>query len=181
MRKAFFILPILSMIVWGCSSRPAQQTQKTVELKAQSEKRREVKIKVIENEPTLQGSRSVIAGSVQNVSAESLNQISIVFELIRRDTGAKEVREVNIQPSSLSPRQEGKFSLTLSNREWSGSRILKVISPDTQQEGLAFIYEPGVKRPPERFPEVNKTIIVQRPKPKGEEFLNSPDDAVPIP
>jgi len=126
----------------------------------------------------LKGSQAVIGGTIQNISNQTLTDLFIEIELTGRDDGGKVLKEMQVTPASIPPGEAGSYSLTISNREWSASKIVRLRSR-VQAEELAFNSLPGAKRPPERTPE-GKTIIVQRPKPKGEEFINSPDDADPI-
>lgn len=170
---------ILIFNSFGCRNEvKTAQAPTNQDLIRQAQKRGEVKVKVIENEPTLRGSQSVIGGIIQNQSEDRLDNISLSLELSRRGDGGKEVREVALTPDSLAPGEEGKYSLTVSNHDWASSKILKVKSKDAPA-GVGFITEVGARRPPERMPD-GKTIVIQKPKPKGEEFLNSPDDPDPI-
>lgn len=183
---AVLILLPASFLTAGCGGegRVREPASPVVE-KAQSRPKaaaaaKAPEIKVIENAPTLKGSNSVVGGVVQNVSDEQIENLSLELELSRRDDGSKESREVAVTPNTLAPGVQGKYALTISNREWATTKILRVKS-SSQTEDLAFTTQPGAKRPPERLPENKKVVVVQRPKPKGEEFLNSPDKAEPIP
>lgn len=173
------LLPSLLLTACGGGAERASEVKKVA---ANAESRQNAakapEIKIVEHEPTLRGSNSVVGGVVQNVSAEKIENLSLELELTRRDEGDKEVREVKVVPTSLAPGEEGKYSVTISNREWGTAKILRVKS-DSRPDGLAFTSQPGAKRPPERLPE-GKIIVVQKPKPKGEEFLNSPDAPDPI-
>jgi hypothetical protein len=136
-------------------------------------------LNVLENEAVLRGSQALIGGTVQNVSGQKIDNLLIDLELSRRDDGGKTLKQVQIMPASLSPGEEGKYSLTISNREWSGSKILRIRSGTGSVEDVAFTSQPGAKRPRERTPE-GKTIVVERPRPKGEEFINTPDNPDPV-
>jgi len=126
---------------------------------------------------------AVIGGTVQNVGADQLEMLSIDIELRRRDNDSLVKREVNIEPSDLSPGEKGKFTLKVFSDEWSGSRILSLRS-GLRQEGIAFKSLPGAKRPPEKLPEGKITSVKspqKRSKSNGEEFLNTPDTPVKVP
>lgn len=147
-------------------------------LKSSAKASRPPAVNVLINEPLLKGSQAVIGGTIQNISNEALTDLIVEVELVGRDDGGKTLKELPVTPASIPAGEDGSYSLTISNRDWSASKIVRIRSR-AQAEELAFTTQPGAKRPPERTPE-GKTIIVQRPKPKGEEFINSPDDADPI-
>jgi hypothetical protein len=49
-------------------------------------------------------------------------------------------------------------------------------------EAVAFKSAVGARRPAERLPQGSpKVVVVPRPKPKGEEFINTPDNPTRIP
>jgi hypothetical protein len=135
-------------------------------------------LNVLENEAFLRGSQAIIGGTVQNISGQKIDNLVIDIELSRRGENEKTLRQIQVMPASLSPGEEGKYSLTISNREWSGSKILRIRS-SSQGEAINFTSQPGAKRPPERTPQ-GKVIVVQRSKQSGEEFINSPDNPDPI-
>ena len=171
------ILLLSTILNVGCreSESPAGSASS---LKSNTKVSRPPAVNVLVNEPLLKGSQAAIGGTIQNVSNETLNDLIVEVELTGRDDGGKTLKELQVAPSSISPGGDGGYSLTVSNREWSASKIVRIRSR-AQAEDLAFTSQPGARRPPERTPD-GKTIIVQRPKPKGEEFINSPDDADPI-
>lgn len=163
----------------GCAGREsARENPFKAQANRQKAAAQEPSLRVIEDEATLRGSQSVIGGTVQNVSGQRLEEVVVELELSRRDDDTTQVRAVQVTPASLSPGEEGRYSLTISNREWGGSKLLRVRSSSRTEE-LAFVTQPGAKRPPERTPD-GKIIIVRKPRTKGDDFLNTPDDADPI-
>ena len=179
----FLLLPailLLSIILnVGCkNSGSPGPSGATSGLKSNARVSKPPAVNVFENEPLLRGSQAVIGGTIQNISNQKLTDLIVEIELTGRDEGGKMLKEMQVTPASISPGEAGSYSLTISNREWAASKIVRLRSR-VQAEEVAFNSLPGAKRPPERTPE-GKTIIVQKPKPKGEEFINSPDDADPI-
>ncbi|HEX7175958.1 MAG TPA: hypothetical protein VF240_11920 [Pyrinomonadaceae bacterium] len=177
-----FLLPavlllIISIISCGNSESPGP-IGSTSGLKSNTRVSKPPAVNVFENEPLLKGSQAVIGGTIQNVSNQKLTDLIVEVELTGRVGGGRTLKEMQVTPASISPGETGSYSLTISNREWAASKIVRLRSL-IQAEEVAFNTLPGAKRPPERTPE-GKTIIVQKPKPKGEEFINSPDDADPI-
>ena len=173
--QAILLFSVIINVGCGKSASPAGSASS---LKTNAKVSKPPAVNVLVNEPLLKGSQAVIGGTIQNVSNETLNDLIIEVELTGRDDGGKSLKELQVTPASISPGGDGSYSFTVSNREWSASKIVRIRSR-AQAEDLAFTTQPGAKRPPERTPD-GKTIIVQRPKPKGEEFINSPDDADPI-
>jgi hypothetical protein len=169
---------LLSASLVGCKGGHSANENPFIAQTTKQKTATEPVLSVIENEPTLKGSQSVIGGSIRNVSGERLEDLFLELELTRRGDDSKQVQLIPVAPASLAPGEEGLYAITLSNRDWAGSKILRVRS-GSSEEGLAFISQPGAKRPPERTPD-GKIIIVRKPRTEGDDFLNSPDDADPI-
>lgn len=170
---------VLSMALAGCAGRESARENP---FKAESNKQKQASaapaVSVTEDEATLRGSQSVVGGTVRNVSGERLEDLVVELELSRRGGETTQVRPVSVSPATLAPGEEGRYALTISNREWAGSKILRVRS-GAREEALAFVSQPGARRPPERTPD-GKIIIVRKPRAKGDDFLNSPDNPDPI-
>lgn len=124
---------------------------------------------------------AIIGGAVENIGAQRLEKLSVEIELRRRDSGALEKREVPVEPESLEPGKQGKFSLKVRSEEWSGSRVVRLRSAARPEE-VAFKPQPGAKRPPEKVkPNV---VTIQTPSEKksnGSDFINTPDTPYKVP
>ncbi len=138
---------------------------------------------VYEDDAMLKGSNAVIGGTVQNISQGTLTGLTVELELKRRKDGSIELRSLPVEPKELAPNQQGRYSLSVLSRDFSIARLAHVKSEARAGEMIAFRTAPGAQRPPERTPQTTKTIIVNRPAPKGsgEEFINSPDKPATIP
>jgi hypothetical protein len=156
--------------------RAAQQTEQASKIAAPPE------AQIFEDEARLKGSQAVITGTVRNISDKKLEAISLEMELKRRgNLQAVERRKVSIEPADLAPGEEGRYSLSLPSSEWSGARVLNLNS-ERRTEAIAFKSAVGARRPAERLPQGSpKIVVVPRPKPKGEEFINTPDNPTRIP
>jgi hypothetical protein len=174
---AILLLSIIPNLCCGKSESPGPAGS-TSGLKSNTKVSRPPAVNVLENEPLLKGSQAVVGGTIRNISNQELTDLIVELELTGRGGSGKTLKEVQVKPISISPGGDGSYSLTISNRDWSTSKIVRIRSRAEAAE-LAFITQPGARRPPERTPE-GRVNIVQRPKPKGEEFINSPDDADPI-
>jgi hypothetical protein len=138
----------------------------------------EPKAIVLVDDALMQGSKTIVGGTVRNTSGERLGQVSVELELKRRKDGTTEKKLVALTPSQLEPGQEGRYSLELKAQEYGSARLVGLrVGPDSSP--LAYTSAPGQKRPPERLE--SKTIIVHKPSSKGGEFLNSPDNPARVP
>ena len=134
------------------------------------------KVHVLVDDPLLKNRESVIGGSVRNISSETLDSVAVVLELRRRGDGEIEERAVPIEPKSLAPNEEARYELRLIPQEYAGVKLAGVKSGSTM---IAHSSAPGRRRPPVVTP--SKSVTVQRPVPRGEEFLNTPDNPGRVP
>ncbi len=138
---------------------------------------------IFEDEAMIKGTRAVVGGTVRNISSAPLSDLSLELELKRRGDGSTEIRKVSVEPSDLAPGQEGKYSLSLPRQEFSGTQI-KSLRSAARSSLIAFKTAPGARRPKELPAEPpTRTVIIQRPspRPKGEEFINTPDTPTRVP
>jgi hypothetical protein len=134
---------------------------------------------VFQDEVRLKSGKALVTGTVRNISGEPLEALTVEIELKRRVSQALEIRPVKVEPGSLKPGESGKYSLQIPAGEWAGVRVVKLRGGAGGAE-LGFKPEMGERRPAES-PPPGKTIVVQRPKKKGDEFLNTPDTAIRVP
>ncbi len=131
---------------------------------------------IAQDETWAKNGQAIIGGTVRNVSHDKLNNLLIELEMKRRADGQTENLSVQVMPKTLEPEEQGKFSLRVPTREYSGLRIVR-LKDEANSNSIAFTSIPGAPRPAERVTEA-KTIIVQRPasRTRGDEFLNTPDN-----
>ncbi|HEY0098086.1 MAG TPA: hypothetical protein VGB76_03930 [Pyrinomonadaceae bacterium] len=157
------------------SVRAAQQAAQVTKVVAPPE------AQIFEDEARLKGSDAVITGTIRNISDKRLEDLSVELELKRRTGQATERRQIDVAPASLDPGAEGRYSLNLRSSEWGGARVLSLNSAK-RSETIAFKSAVGARRQPERLPQGNpKIVVVPRPRPTGEEFINTPDNPTRIP
>jgi hypothetical protein len=126
----------------------------------------------------LQGSKTLIGGTVRNTSSEKLEGLSVEVELKRRKDGVSETQLVALQPAQLEPEQEGRYSLQLKAQDYGSARLV-ALKAGPNLVPLPYTTAQGQKRPPERLE--SKSITVDKPSSKGGEFLNSPDNPARVP
>jgi hypothetical protein len=154
------------------SAAPVQQSAGTL-VKAQPQ----ALIRV--DEAMLQGSNTVLGGTVRNTSNARLNALSVELELKRRKTDTSERKQVPLTPADLDASQEGRYSLQLKAQDYISARVvgLHTGSPDAL---VPYTLAQGEKRPLEKLE--SKTIKIDKTAPgKRSEFLNSPDNPARVP
>jgi hypothetical protein len=184
LRPSAGLILLALLISPGCQKRtppaagqaPAAGPSKTSKVSAPPE------ADVFVDEAMLAKPYAIIGGTVKNVGARRLEKLSVEIELRRREDGGVERREVPVEPADLGPGEQGKYVLKVLSDEWGSSRVVSLQSGAGARE-VSFNSLPGAKRPPERFP-LKKAVADaprRRPRPSGEEFINTPDDPVRVP
>jgi hypothetical protein len=138
-------------------------------------------LQVYEDDALIKGSQAVIGGTILNISAENLTDLTVELELHQRKGGNKETRSLPVTPKDLTPQQQGRYTLSVS-RDYSYARLVRIKSGARPTADIVFKSAQGAQRPPEPPPQ-SKTVILPRPTPrKGEEeFINTPDKPARVP
>ncbi len=183
-RKALTVQLILSCLFLAACQRSAN-TRATAEKKSDNPSAPVAQapdVEIFVDEAMLRKPHAVLGGTVKNVGAERLENLSLEIELTRRSDGSAERREVPVEPREIAPGGSGKYSLKVLSDEWSGSRIIRLQTGPGLRE-VAFKTFPGARRPPEKNASVTRVIQDSRPRStsKGEEFINTPDTATSVP
>ena len=138
---------------------------------------------VLVDEAVLKKPHAILGGTVENIGGERLENLSVELELRRREDGAIELRRVPVSPPALAPGEKGRYSLRVLSDEWGSSRLLRVRS-SSREADVAFKSSPGARRPPEKLtdsPTATAGKAPSRPRPAGEEFINTPDTPIAVP
>lgn len=138
------------------------------------------KAQIFQDEVRLKGAQALVSGIVKNISEERLENLSVAIELRRRQTQETATRTLPVEPGSLEPGQSGRYSLQIPSGDWAGVRVTKLVRAGESSE-LPFKPEVGERRPHEPPPPTGKVIVVERPRRKGDDFLNTPDNPFKIP
>jgi hypothetical protein len=144
-----------------------------------AEARKPPKALVLVDDALLQGSKTIIGGTVRNTSNERLEGLSVEVELKRRKDGGAETQLIPLTPAKLEPSQEGRYTLELRAQDYGSAKLVALkVGPNLSP--LPYTTAQGQKRPPERLE--SKTITVGKPPSnKRGEFLNSPDNPARVP
>jgi len=143
-----------------------------------AEPRKPPKALVMVDDALLQGSKTIIGGTVRNTSTEKLEGLSVEVELKRRKDGVAEKQLVALEPAQLEPEQEGRYSLELKAQDYASARLV-ALKAGSNLVPLPYTTAQGQKRPLERLE--SKTITVDKPSSKRGEFLNSPESPARVP
>ena len=135
------------------------------------------KAHVFVDDALLQGAKTLIGGTVKNISSGILGGLSVELELQRRKDGSVEQKSLPIEPSQLEPDQEGRYSLKLNAQDYSSVRLTGLKS--ATDSPLVYRSSPGQKRPLERLQP--KVVTQPRPPSRRDGFLNSADDPARVP
>jgi hypothetical protein len=138
-----------------------------------------IQAQIFQDEVRLRGSEAVVGGTVKNISGAPLEDLSVEIALKGRGSQAVETKLVQLNPGSLQPGAEGKYSLQISPTDWAGAQVVRLRSR-AQVADIPFKPEIGLKRPTEK-PPAGKVVVEQRPRRKGDDFLNTPDTPIKIP
>ncbi|MCA1593715.1 MAG: hypothetical protein LC754_13910 [Acidobacteria bacterium] len=178
----------LTLLFVSCqSSTPSGQSKQksnaNEQSQASSKSAESPDVQVYVDDAMLKKPYAIIGGTVQNVGAQKLENLTAEIELKRRADDSTEMKEIKVEPKDLGPGEQGRYSLKILSDEWSSSKIVRLRS-NSRDGDIAFKTLPGARRPPERLPD-RVTHIVPEPRPKtrgkGEDFINTPDHPIPVP
>jgi hypothetical protein len=147
---------------------------------AEAIKKSAPKVEVIVDDAMIEGKKSVLGGTIHNISSETLRNLAVELQLRKRTGGGLETKVVTPEVSELAPDGRTSYRLEVAVQDYSSATFSKVLSGDTRT-ATAFKAIPGAARPPME-PPGSKTVVVGRPAPpKGEEFINSEKNPGKIP
>ena len=142
-------------------------------------KKKAPKVEVFVDEATVDGKTTSLGGTIHNISNEPLHNLAVELLLRRRAGSGVETRAVTANPTELPPDGKARYTLELPVQNYVSVTFLRVISGDNHAE-VAFKVLPGAARPPLESPAA-KTVIVNRPTPRGEQFINTPNNPGKVP
>ena len=143
------------------------------------DQRKAPKVEVFVDDPTVSGKTTLLSGTIHNISSQPLQNVAVELQLRRRRGSGVETRAVSADNSDLPPDGKARYSLEVLVQDYISATFLRVIAGDNRAE-VAFKAMPGTPRPPLESPAA-KSIMVNRPAPRGEEFLNTPNTPGRVP
>jgi hypothetical protein len=142
-------------------------------------KKASAKIEVFVDDAMIDGKKTVLGGTIHNISNESLTNLVVELQLRRRVGSGVETRAVIPEATELAPDGKVRYRLELLVADYISATFLHVLAGDNRAE-VKFKAFPGEARPPMEAP-APKTVIVSRPAPKGDEFINTPNNPGKVP
>jgi hypothetical protein len=137
------------------------------------------RVEVFVDDPTMDGKKTMLGGTLHNISGEALRNLSVELELRQRKSGRLETRTITPEQTELAPDGRARYSVELQVSDYSSARLVRIVGGDNHAE-VPFKALPGTPRPPTEAPAA-KTVIVNRPAPRGEEFINTPSNPGRVP
>ena len=159
--------------------RKRHERQVAAAVALETTKKAKPKVEVFVDEATINGKNTLLGGTIHNISNESLRNLAVELQLRRRTGGGVEARTVTPEATDLAPDGTTRYRLELLAADYVSATFSHVLAGDNGAQ-VAFKALPGAARPPME-PPAPKTITVSRPAPKGEEFINGPDNPVKVP
>jgi len=142
-------------------------------------KKKAPQVEVFVDDATVNGKTSMLGGTIHNISGEPLHNLAIQLQLRRRAGGGIETRVVTPETPELAPDGRTRYSLEVPVQDYVSVTFLGVVGGEARAK-IPFKALPGAPRPP-MDPPGSKTVIVNRPVPKGEEFINTPNTPGRVP
>jgi hypothetical protein len=137
------------------------------------------KVEVLVDDAVTNGGKSVLAGTVHNISSEALHNIAVELQLRKRTGGGVETRVVTPDSTELPPDGRARYQVEVPVRDYVSATFLRVVGGG-DRAGIPFKAMPGAPRPATEAP-APRTIVVGRPAPKDGEFLNSEKNPQKVP
>jgi hypothetical protein len=142
-------------------------------------KKKAPKVEVFVDEATVNGKTTLLSGTLHNISNEPLHNLAVELQLRRRVGSGTEIRAVPPEATELAPDGRTRYSLELAVQDYISVTFLRVVGGDNRAQ-IPFKALPGAPRPP-MDPPASKTVVVSRPAPKGDEFINTPNTPGRVP
>ena len=137
------------------------------------------RVEVFVDDPTMDGKKTLLGGTLHNISGEALRNLSVELELRQRRGGGLETRTITPEQTELAPDAKARYAVELLVSDYSSARLVRIVGGDNHAE-VPFKALPGAPRPPMETP-AGKTVIVNRPARRGEEFINTPNTPGRVP
>ena len=137
------------------------------------------RVEVFVDDPTLDGKKTLLGGTLHNISNEALRNLSVELELRRRTSGRLETKSITPEQTELAPDAQARYGVELPVSDYITARLVRIVAGDNRAD-VPFKARPGTPRPPMEAPAA-KTVIVNRPVPRGEQFINTPKNPGRVP
>ena len=147
---------------------------------AEKVEKEKAKVEVAVDEARTEGKKSILGGTIHNISNDNLHNIAVELQLRRRTGGTTEARIVMPESTDLAPDARTHYRLEVPVQDYNSATFARVVTGEPRL-AIAFRALPGAERPPLPPVPAGKTIVVSRPAPKDGEFLNSEQNPGKVP
>lgn len=138
------------------------------------------KVQVSVDDPVVNGNKTVLAGTVQNISNEALQNIAVELQLRRRVGSGVDTKTITPESADLAPGAQTRYSLEIATQDYIAATFSRVVG-GSDRAAIPFKAQPGNAAPPMESP-ASKTIVVEKPRSKNkDEFINTPNNPGRVP
>jgi hypothetical protein len=160
--------------------RKRHERQLAATAEAQKIEKEKPKIEVAVDEARTEGKKSILGGTIHNISNDTIHNVAIELQLRRRTGGTTEARIVIPESTELAPDAKTSYKIEVPVQDYGSATFARVVTSDTHL-AIAYRAMPGVARPPLPAVPAGKTIVIPRPAPKDGEFLNTEKNPGKVP
>jgi hypothetical protein len=160
--------------------RKRHERQVAAAVALDSQKKAAPKVEVAVDDAMIEGKKSLLGGTIHNISNETLRNVAVELQLRKRAGGGIETRIVPAEFADLAPGAKARYGLEVAVQDYSSATFSKVLAGETRS-AVAFKAFPGAARPAMEEPG-SRTVVVGRPGSRGgEEFLNTEKNPGKVP
>lgn len=138
------------------------------------------KVLVSVDDPVVNGNKTVLGGTVQNISSEVLQNIAVELQLRRRAGSGVDTKTIIPESTDLAPGAGTRYSLEIATQDYIAATFARVVG-GSDRAAIPFKAQPGNAAPPMESP-ASKTVVVDKPRSKSkDEFINTPNNPGRVP
>jgi hypothetical protein len=160
--------------------RKRHERQIAAAVAAEKVEKEKARVEVAVDEARIEGKKSILGGTLHNISNDTLHNVAVELQLRRRTGGTTETRIVIPESSELAPDSRTYYRLELPVQDYGSATFSRVVTTDSHV-AIAYRAMPGAARPPLPPVPAGKTIVVARPAPKDGEFINTEQNPGKVP
>jgi hypothetical protein len=144
-------------------------------------KKKAAKVEVFVDEPIVTGNKTVLGGTIHNISTETLQNIAVELQLRRRAGSGVDTRSAAPETPDLAPDASTRYSLEVATQDYITATFARVIG-GSDRAAIAFKAKAGNERPPLDAPASKTVVVGEKPKSNGkDEFINTPNNPGRVP
>ncbi len=144
-------------------------------------KKKAARVEVFVDEPIVNGGRTVLGGTVHNISNDNLQNLAVELQLRRRMGSGVDLRVVTPESSDLAPDARTRYSVEVATADYMASTFARVVGGG-DRAAIPFKVKPGNEAPALESPGSKTVVVGDKPRPKGnDEFLNTPNNPGRVP